>query len=310
MRAWMMAHVYGAKYQAAVCMCGSGGEAAFRESLRPQYTSPRHDAKGLRTYYITGTSGENNSSRITSNCIGGTVDGTHNAPLQITVASNAFLWQRGDLSENQNLVCLGLEMEMLTHVSPSFLGGCRRLVDINLAPLRRVETIPYGFMYDCCSLSRVDLSPLLNVREVEGAFLMGCSGLTSIDLSPLRVLDKVPNSFLSNCCGLKEVDFSPLVHVKEVEFGFMRNCTSLTHVDVAPFHALQVIPHLFLAGCSGLTAIDLTPLVKVNKVSQSAFRSCTNLARIALPPQISAELLPAGVRGIAMRCVAAEEEEG
>ena len=50
MRAWMMAHLYGAEYQAVVCHAGSGGEVAFRESLCPQYTSDRHDAKGLRTY--------------------------------------------------------------------------------------------------------------------------------------------------------------------------------------------------------------------------------------------------------------------
>ena len=50
-RAWMMAHLYGAKVQAVVCYAGSSGEVAFRESLRAQYTSHRHDAKGLR--YLT-----------------------------------------------------------------------------------------------------------------------------------------------------------------------------------------------------------------------------------------------------------------
>ena len=66
-RAWMMAHLYGAKYQAVVCYAGSNGEVAFRESLRAQYTSHRHDAKGLCSYYITGTcGGEANVSRIMS----------------------------------------------------------------------------------------------------------------------------------------------------------------------------------------------------------------------------------------------------
>ena len=37
-RAWMMAHLYGAKVQAVVCYAGSSGEVAFRESLRAQYT--------------------------------------------------------------------------------------------------------------------------------------------------------------------------------------------------------------------------------------------------------------------------------
>ena len=57
MRSWMMAHVYGAEYQAVVCHAGSDGEVAFRESLCPQYTFERHDAKGLCTYHITGTCG-------------------------------------------------------------------------------------------------------------------------------------------------------------------------------------------------------------------------------------------------------------
>ena len=55
MRAWMMAHLYGAEYQAVVCLCSSSGDVAFRESLCPRYTYDRHDAKGLRTYHITGT---------------------------------------------------------------------------------------------------------------------------------------------------------------------------------------------------------------------------------------------------------------
>ena len=64
MRAWMMAHVYVAEYQAVVCLCGSSGEVAFREALCPQYTSDRHDAKGLRTYHITGTCGTRSSAAL------------------------------------------------------------------------------------------------------------------------------------------------------------------------------------------------------------------------------------------------------
>ena len=49
--AWMMAYLYSALHQAMVCFGGSIGEIAFRESLRPQYSSSeRHHAKGLRTY--------------------------------------------------------------------------------------------------------------------------------------------------------------------------------------------------------------------------------------------------------------------
>ena len=80
MRAWMVAHVYGAKHQAAVCCAGSSGEGAFRESLGLQYTSSRHDATGLCTHYITGTCGDTPISRIYSGCVGFRVAGASPAP--------------------------------------------------------------------------------------------------------------------------------------------------------------------------------------------------------------------------------------
>ena len=82
-RAWIMAHLWGAKYQAMVCRGGSSGEAAFRESLRAQYTSTRHDAKGLRTYHITGTCGGGCVSRIASARTGGEVRGAKGRPLDV-----------------------------------------------------------------------------------------------------------------------------------------------------------------------------------------------------------------------------------
>ena len=136
-RAWMMAHLYGAKYQAIVCCGGSNGEAAFRESLRPRYTSERHDAKGLRTYYITGTCDETAVSRITSGCIGSNICGANGKPLRIAVASNTCLWQKGDL-ENISLVSLDLEMDRLVGISDNFLALCAGLTSVNLAPLHAI----------------------------------------------------------------------------------------------------------------------------------------------------------------------------
>ena len=98
MRSWMMAHLYGAEYQAVVCYAGSSCEVAFRESLCPQYTSDRHDAKGLRTYHITGTCGGVSISRIASGRIGDEVAGCDGCPLRITITSNTRSWQDGDLS--------------------------------------------------------------------------------------------------------------------------------------------------------------------------------------------------------------------
>ena len=88
MRAWMMAHLYGAEYQAVVCHAGSSGEVAFRESLCPQYTSDRHDAKGLRTYHITGTCGSRSIGRIACGRLGREVVGANSGPLHVTITSN------------------------------------------------------------------------------------------------------------------------------------------------------------------------------------------------------------------------------
>ena len=82
MQVWMMAHLYGAKYQAVVCYAGSSGEVAFRESLCPQYTSDRHDAKGLRTYHITGTCDGTSIRRIACGHIGCNIGGANTGLLQ------------------------------------------------------------------------------------------------------------------------------------------------------------------------------------------------------------------------------------
>ena len=134
----MAAHLYGAKYQAAVCCAGTAGEAAFRESLQPQYTSSRHDAKGLRTYYITGTCGDACISRITSGCIGKEVAGV-DGPLHITVTSNTNSWQEGDLEHYAELVSLDLDVERLIKIAPFFLQNCRSLASVNLTPLKDIE---------------------------------------------------------------------------------------------------------------------------------------------------------------------------
>ena len=180
MRAWMMAHVYGAKYQAAVCMCGSGGEAAFRESLRPQYTSSRHDVKGLRTYYITGSCGGDAISRVTSGYIGSDVIDDNDRLCCLTVTSNTHTWQRGDLDEEvpytygfssrRTLVHLILDVERIAEIPPFFLGG-KSFECIDLAPLQGIVTIPSKFLFDCNRLRELDLTPLVNVKVVGKSFL-------------------------------------------------------------------------------------------------------------------------------------------
>ena len=114
MRAWMMAHLYGAEYQTVVCYAGSSGEVAFRESLCPQYTSDCHDVKGLRTYHITGTCGGTSISRIACRQIGRKIFGVNTDQLQITITSNTHSWQAGDLTRNQHLVSLASYLDAPT----------------------------------------------------------------------------------------------------------------------------------------------------------------------------------------------------
>ena len=166
MRSWMMAHLYGAEYQAMVCYAGSDGEVAFRESLCPQYTSMRHDAKGLRTYYITGTCGNTIISRIAFGKITNEVPGADAGPLSTTVVSNTFSWQEGDLSDNACLVSLDLDMQSIVRLAPEFLFGCVNLKRVDFARTQPVEVLPSRFLNECSRLEEVDLSPLVSIREV------------------------------------------------------------------------------------------------------------------------------------------------
>ena len=218
-RAWMAAHLYGAKYQAVVCCAGTAGEAAFRESLQPQYTSSRHDAKGLRTYYITGTCGDACISRITSGCIEKVVAGV-DGPLHITVTSNTNSWQEGDLGGNDRLTTLSLDLERLIEISTSVLVRCSNLGQLDLASLRAIEAIPEGFLGWCTALKEIDLTPLVNVKEVGPSFLTCCTNIKRINLAPLHAIDAIPNDFLTSCVGLKGLDLSPFVNLKKVGFFF------------------------------------------------------------------------------------------
>ena len=87
---------------------------------------------------------------------------------------------------------------------------------IDLTPLRVVEVLPDGFLDGCSSLEEVDLSPLVNLREVGCYFMSGCTSLKSIDLTPLRVVEVLPDGFLDGCSSLEVVDLRPLVNLKDV----------------------------------------------------------------------------------------------
>ena len=240
MLACILAHVYGAKYQAFVCAGGRSGEAALRESLSARYTTDRHDAKGLRTYYITGTCDGSKICRITSGSIGNVFAGANVGALLITVTSNTRAWQEGDLGLNKNLCGLNLELERIAKISDSFLSGCTNLVSIDLTSLRGIDAIPGGFLSNCHALKEIDLTPLLNVSKVGYDFLRDCTCLSTVNLNPLRKIESIPSSFLSGCSSLKEVDISLLINVKRFANSLLEGCGGLSTISLPP----HIPPHL------------------------------------------------------------------
>ena len=91
--------------------------------------------------------------------------------MRITVTSNTSSWREVDLSFNQQLGTLTMEVERLVEVSNYFLSGCSCLEHVNLESLSAIETIPEGFLSGCRGLKEVDLSPLVNVKWVGSFFL-------------------------------------------------------------------------------------------------------------------------------------------
>ena len=92
------------------------------------------------------------------------------------------------------------------------------------------------------SLEEVDLSPLVNLREVGVNFLRGCSSMKSIDLTPLRAIKVLPDGFLFGCRSLVEVDLSPLVYVVKVfGKGCCEGCTGLNEIVVGPHQSAKIV---------------------------------------------------------------------
>ena len=295
MRAWMMAHVYGAEYQAVVCMCGSAGEAAFRESLYPQYTSPHHDAKGLCTYYITGTSGDATISRIVPQRMEKDVPGAPGGPLRVKVTSNTHAWRGAEFYENESLVSLELNVERLVVMESSFLYGCSRLEHIDLSPLGKVEVLPDNFLTECNALRTINLHPLVRVREIGINFLSGCVGLKTINLSALRDVEVLPMGFLIGCTNLEVLDLNPLVNLKQIDHFFLHWCISLLHIKWSSLEGIHgTLPNHFFSTCKSLKSVDLTPLRNVRVLGERFLNGCAGLTSIDLRPLAVVEVIQRG----------------
>ena len=156
---------------------------------------------------------------------------------------------------------------------------------IDFAPLRAVEVLPDHFLNDCSSLEKLDLSPLVNLREVGHYFLRGCISMKSIDLTPLRAVEVLAKGFLRGCSLLEEVDLSPLVNVRVVGSYFLSGCTGLKYIDLSSLRAIEALPW-------GLRLPD---------ESEMCLQDCPNLKAIRLAPRQPASLLPSNLRELIVR---------
>ena len=143
----------------------------------------------------------------------------------------------------------------------------------------------------------MNLSPLVNLREVGDYFLGLCTSMKSIDLTPLQAVEVLPSGFLYGC-SIEKVDLSPLVNLRKVGANFLSACTGIKNIDLSPLSALDVLPDGFLSGCSCLVAVDLSPLVNLGEVGGggACLQHCPSLKAIRLASHQSANLLPSNVR--------------
>ena len=137
-----------------------------------------------------------------------------------------------------------------------------------------------SMFYACRKLARVELPP--SIERIEDFAFFGCESLTEIDLSSCMMLREIGEAAFEGCTSLRTVRLpSSIRSIGEAAF---RNCRALVDVRfVAPSSLRTVASHAF-AGCSSLAAIELPPAVE--HVGASAFFECVSLAELVLPSAV------------------------
>ena len=120
-----------------------------------------------------------------------------------------------------------------------------------------ITTINNNFLYNCSSLTSVDLSGLTSVTTINGSFLSICTSLTSIDLSGLSSVTTISFGFLYNCSSLTSVDLSGLSSVTSIDAGFIDGSNKITKIDLSTLTSVTSIGSNFLRNSSFLTEITL-----------------------------------------------------
>ena len=178
------------------------------------------------------------------------------------------------------VACLLLQAEVTTVIPYHFLGqtSITRL-DLSAATVTLIENY---FLYNCSSLTAVDLSSFNSLTHIGDSFLNGCIGLTAVDLSSLNSLTDVGIYFLMGCRSLISVDLSSFTSLTHVGHWFLSDCRSLTSVDLSSLSSLTHIEDGFLQDCSKLSSLNLSSLSNVTHIGSEGFCEGTNLQTIHL----------------------------
>jgi hypothetical protein len=93
-----------------------------------------------------------------------------------------------------NLDLLNLQNNWNDEIPNDFLNKCKFKKIILRG--NTIKTIGYGFLYNCSSLTSLDLSGLNNVKTIGFSFLLKCSSLKSLDLSGFNNITIIRFGFL------------------------------------------------------------------------------------------------------------------
>ena len=118
--------------------------------------------------------------------------------------------------------------------------GCSKLIHFGKDVFKNDtnRTNASSLLYECTSLTSVDLTPLASWVNVTSCdyLLRYCSKLTSVDLTPLASWVKVTNCIylLYGCTSLTSVDLTPLASWTKMtnNSSFIYNCSKLIFVTV------------------------------------------------------------------------------
>ena len=204
-------------------------------------------------------------------------------PRPDSIAYNSTIGELLDPTE----IVMDASMGTLQVIGDWFLRQCMTMKALDLTPLVNVRQVGGNFLNDCVVLKALLLTPLANVQQVGDYFLLGCSSLEELDLTPLINVQQLGDNFLSNCSSLKELDLTPLVNVQKVGDNFLSRCSSLKELDLKPLANVQQVGYGFLKECSSLKALDLQPLVNVQQVVEDYGQSyllqyCSSLEDVSI----------------------------